>query len=319
MKTGDIQVICKPELKVYCDNNFIGKSTHLEDGKYVRDVEKGRHLIKLEFDEHTSHCFEVEVIPDQIVKLDVEKSSLKLLVEEDNPDFFVRQVVGSLKIFSIPVNCEVHFLDQIFHKKTPTFTLRNVPIGTYPIKFIKKHKELEAFITIRKRITIEIKADFLEEKIINLTDEERKRLVPFVIKIAHWDELEDYSKRFFFDSNLQSMETIDISFNYKDKKTCFHPYVPITVKNSQLEFRERLKNKFIISPKTEAPVYLFLPPNNYRLEIDGSTKRKMSIIGKPGSLYNLKISDTEDDLIEKIQDNFVSTDNYTLDREGYYM
>jgi hypothetical protein len=69
---------------------------------------------------------------------------------------------GSLKIYSKPKRCTVHFRDERREKTTLTLNLTQVPAGEYPIMVEIPGRRLTTTVVIRDETRTELEVSFMK-------------------------------------------------------------------------------------------------------------------------------------------------------------
>lgn len=171
---GDVQITCKPGLRIYLDGNFVGKSNTSEDGKYLSNLLPGIHTIRVEKAGFAPKTFRVKVISNKAIEIKVGNfiPGVKLSETEESDKETVTRVTGSLIIYSAPITCEIHFLGETYSKDAPEKRLDYVPVGSHSIRFKRGQKKLSYTVKIDEDQIREIKADFLNDKVIDITEAE---------------------------------------------------------------------------------------------------------------------------------------------------
>jgi len=169
---GDVQITCEPGLRIYLDGNFAGKSNTSEDGKYLSNLLPGIHTIRVEKAGFAPKTFRVKVISSKVIEIKVGKfmPEVKLPETKESDKETVARVTGSLIIYSAPITCKIHFLGETYSKDAPEKKLDYVPVGSHPIRFKRGQKELSSTVKIDEDQIREIKADFLNDKVIDITE-----------------------------------------------------------------------------------------------------------------------------------------------------
>jgi hypothetical protein len=173
---GDIQITCEPGLRIYLDGKFVGKSNANEDGKYLSNISSGRHIIRVEKTGFSPKEFIRDIRAGEVIEIKVGKLEPPGMTVTQRGESLAGDLhlnVGNLKIFSAPMRCEVRFRGQTFKKEKPEIEFGNVPTGSHSIQFTRKGISLSYRVMIEKGKTIEIKADFLKGKVVDITDEKR--------------------------------------------------------------------------------------------------------------------------------------------------
>lgn len=180
---GDIQVTCPPGLRVYLDEQFVGVSSTNEDGKYIVAVASGLHTVRVEKQGFVPVSRQVRVTDRGTVEVRIsELTPTVVAIPNDNSSIgALRMKVGALVVSCAPVRCTYEFMGQTFQngEGVTSQTLSNVPAGSHAIVFRRGPSILRGQVSIAADGIEEIKADFLNGRILNLTAEreaEKRRL-----------------------------------------------------------------------------------------------------------------------------------------------
>lgn len=135
---GDIQVSCEPNLRVYLDGTLMGVSNEKEDGLFLRDVENGTHLVRVERDGFVPQSYQVEVTGAPI-EVKVEKLVPDLMPRPTGTPSVIRakQQMGSLVVTSAPQNCTVEIDGKAEDKGIPEMLIEGLAPGEHRITFSK--------------------------------------------------------------------------------------------------------------------------------------------------------------------------------------
>ena len=175
---GEIQITCKPGLRVYLDGNFMGISCEEEDGKYLANISPGVYIIRVEKSGFAPHTQRLTVHSNSIHEIKVPELNPTISVRDENDDSggSLVRLVGELTVTSAPFKCRIVFLGETYDKTSNAKIFGNIPVGEYPISISRSGKTLKAKIKIDNDQMREIKADFLDQmKIIDLTKEQIER------------------------------------------------------------------------------------------------------------------------------------------------
>lgn len=90
-----------------------------------------------------------------------------LLIAAETPDKIPSETrSGKVIIRSIPLKCDVSFLDQNIHKETDQITIEAVPAGIHPIVFSLNDKTLKTDIDIQAGSVLLVNCNFEQNKVL---------------------------------------------------------------------------------------------------------------------------------------------------------
>jgi hypothetical protein len=176
--TGDLQVTCEPGVRIFVDNVFKGVSKESEGGLFIPDLTSGPHsvkVIKKGFDPFEKPVvikeFEaVEVVvkfaqsPEKVVPLSPVLESIEVTAR-----------VGALVLLSAPRGAFV-FIDGEKKSGITDMRIENVRIGQHKISFQRDSLALSGTYAVEPDKTLELKADFKNNVIINISELKRSAL-----------------------------------------------------------------------------------------------------------------------------------------------
>jgi len=151
---GGVQVSAEPGLDVFLDGKSMGATSAREDGLYLSEISRGRHIIRVEKEGFLPQTFEVDVVARPI---EVEVAKFLPVVAEalDEPSRTVGSTeVGSLLVTSAPQNITVEIARRIEEKRTPQLSIGSLPVGEHSIRFSK-----DGYETVTSTIVIESGAE----------------------------------------------------------------------------------------------------------------------------------------------------------------
>lgn len=143
---GGIQISAEPGLDVFLDGEPAGTTSAREDGLYLGNVRRGRHVIRVEKHGFLPQTFDVEVVARPI---EVEVGRF-IPIAEAAPAEQSKLEVGSLVVTSAPQNVTVEIAGRVEHKRTPQLSIGGLPVGEHTITFSK-----EGYETVTSTIVIE--------------------------------------------------------------------------------------------------------------------------------------------------------------------
>jgi hypothetical protein len=159
---GDIQILCEPDLRVYVDDELVGRSSAREDGLAIENVPPGTHLVRVEKDGFLPQSFEVEIL-DLPIEIKVGEfypaPPSAQPVEPDDAE--VQHLVGSLVVTSSPQNCEVEIDGETQTKDAPHLVIGGLAPGEHTIVFRKEgYEPVSEVIEIHAGAEITVRGDF---------------------------------------------------------------------------------------------------------------------------------------------------------------
>ena len=144
---GGVQVSAEPGLAVFLDGQPAGTTSAREDGLYLSDISRGRHVIRVEKEGYLPQTFEVDVVARPI---EVEVAQF-LPAAAPAPALPASTTeVGSLVVTSAPQNITVSIAGRVEEKRTPQLSIGSLPVGEHTITFSK-----EGYDTVTSTIVIE--------------------------------------------------------------------------------------------------------------------------------------------------------------------
>jgi hypothetical protein len=142
---GGVQISAEPGLDVYFDGELVGRTSAREDGLYLSDVQRGRHVIRVEKEGFQPQTFDVDVVNRPI---EVEVARFLPVAAAAEPSSKLE--VGSLVVTSAPQNITVDIDGRVEEKRTPQLSIGGLPVGEHVITFRK-----EGYDPVTSTITIE--------------------------------------------------------------------------------------------------------------------------------------------------------------------
>jgi hypothetical protein len=161
---GDVQVSCEPGLRIYLDGEFMGISTKKKDGFFLIDVPGGTHAIQVEKDGFLPQRFEVKIpvlpievkveefTPDPLLRKKMAPSDAELTLRRNlkaGEGEIVHEGRGSLRVFSRPLRCTVHFSGLIRDKTRQRLNLSHIPAGEHQMTVSWRGQEISSKVLIR--------------------------------------------------------------------------------------------------------------------------------------------------------------------------
>jgi formylglycine-generating enzyme required for sulfatase activity len=164
--TGDLQITCKPGIRIYLDNTFTGATNSEEDGLYLKNIEAGQHEIRAEKEGFVTKTFVVTIEAGKAVELKIGELIPKPTIRQEDKEDKTEIQVGKIIITSIPIKCKVWFLDDVIEKEKDQVIIENIPVGEYMISFSRDNDFLETKLNIKVDVILNVKANFRQKEVI---------------------------------------------------------------------------------------------------------------------------------------------------------
>jgi hypothetical protein len=142
-----VQVSAEPGLAVFLDGKPAGTTTAREDGLYLSEISRGRHVIRVEKEGFLPQTFEIDVVARPI---EVEVAQFLPQAAPAPASAAASTSVGSLVVTSAPQNITVSIAGREEEKRTPQLSIGSLPVGEHTITFSK-----EGYETVTSTIDIE--------------------------------------------------------------------------------------------------------------------------------------------------------------------
>jgi hypothetical protein len=161
-QTAYIQVTGEPDLSVYLNNKYKGKTTAELNGYIIENVSPGSNLIKIEKDGFTPFEEYVTVKPGEVFSYKVKPFTKHLVKISEQGSVGetakkARVETGKLIIQSVPIEIKITIaeIDGILNsaKTRDEWQADNIPAGSYDVTFTFNQKVINKTIEIRKNDT----------------------------------------------------------------------------------------------------------------------------------------------------------------------
>ncbi|GAI74739.1 unnamed protein product, partial [marine sediment metagenome] len=167
---GDLQITADPGLRVYLDeeDNFVGKTNEYDDGLYLEGLPVGSHAVIIKKSGFLPGRFMIEIKSGRTIELTVGELKPDITIEQkgEAKEAEVEAEVGSLKIRSVPLKCDIRFLDRTINKEKDEVVIEGIPVGTYPIEFWRREETLTHQVTILANSELELLVHFRDRKVL---------------------------------------------------------------------------------------------------------------------------------------------------------
>jgi len=171
---GYIQVKCKPNVDVVLDNVFKGKATSSDGGIILKDVQPGKHVVKVFQPGFVPQIKDVKVRSGGMFVWEVEPLVPVIDISQENnyEDSEIKRELGSILVQSHPVECAIK-IDKLginSNKKMDRWKAEKIPTNTYNVEFHLKNRLLSEIVEIKPNVNTRVFVDF-EKKTIEIIDD----------------------------------------------------------------------------------------------------------------------------------------------------
>ena len=145
----DLQILCPEGARVRLDGADAGVCSAVEEGRYLRDVAPGEHVVEITVPGGTPRSHEIELDEGVPGRLDARADA-----DQEKP-------TSSLYIQCIPQRCTVRLAETDIEIDEDDLRLKEVPVGRYALRFQRGKKTLEAVAYVKEGTPTGVRADFL--------------------------------------------------------------------------------------------------------------------------------------------------------------
>jgi hypothetical protein len=145
----DLQILCPEGARVRLDGADAGVCREVEEGRYLRDLTPGEHVVEITAPGGAPQSHEIEL--DEVVpgRLDVRDGSAQ------------ETSAGSLYVQCIPQRCTVRLAETDLEIEEDDLRLKEVPAGRYVLRFQRGKKTFETVAFVKEGKPTGVRADFL--------------------------------------------------------------------------------------------------------------------------------------------------------------
>ncbi len=194
----DLQVLCPEGAHVRLDGADAGACREVEEGRYLRDLAPGGHVVEVAVPGRDFQRFEIEL--DEVVpgRLDARDTGVR------------EEPTGSLYVQCIPQRCTVRLAGTDLEIDQDDLRLKEVPAGRYALRFQRGKKTLEAVAFVKEGKPAGVRADFLAGHAGIISAAEIPRLDDTRWRLAQTLEATLREKQMWnqFNSELRRMEAL---------------------------------------------------------------------------------------------------------------
>ena len=146
---ADLQILCSEGERVRLDGADAGVCSEVEEGRYLRDLEPGAHVVEITAPGGTPRSHEIELDEGVPGRLDARDGA-----DQETP-------TGSLYIQCNPQRCSVRLGETDVEIDEEDLRLKEVPAGRYVLRFQRGKKTLETVAFVKEGKPTGVHADFL--------------------------------------------------------------------------------------------------------------------------------------------------------------
>jgi len=172
---GDIQITCEPGVRIWLNDQFMGKTTADDFGMFVENLRSGEYVLKAAKSGFKPFRKSVEVVDLKTIEVRIEFKKKSLAIEDysERDDAIVEVETGTLILRSVPLYADIYLNEE--HIGQADKKIKNLGSGEHKIVFIMGNKELEGNFDLEPGDTLRLKAHFKKNLIINETEQESVR------------------------------------------------------------------------------------------------------------------------------------------------
>ncbi|MHC1730671.1 MAG: FISUMP domain-containing protein [Bacteroidales bacterium] len=186
-----IQIIAEPEISVFLDDSFKGKTTLELGGLIIEKITSGQHSIKVVKEGFNPQVETINVKPGEVYSYKVRPfvPSLKISESGNIGQQEIDLKVGTLKIQSLPIEISISIpsLGIDTKKSRDEWKAEDIPIGNYPAIFRGMNRTLKTVIKIDNHRTTHLFINVIKDTIEDRTgmyDAEQDRMADHQISIG---------------------------------------------------------------------------------------------------------------------------------------
>lgn len=171
--SGDLQVTCEPNVRIFIDGNLKGVTNEYDNGLFIEGLTPGRHTLKAVKSKYMPVVETVMIKEYKAVEVKINFKEFREEVIELKPE--VKETiakVGILELRSVPMGATV-FVDGEKKPGSTDMQITNVKIGKHKIDFQRENQNLVGIFNLNENETLKLKAHFKKGKIINISEIEK--------------------------------------------------------------------------------------------------------------------------------------------------
>src|SRR6185436_594091 len=134
----DLQILCSDGAHVRLDGADAGTCREVEEGRFLRDLAPGEHVVEVAVPGRDFQRFEIELDEAVPGRLDARDTGTR------------EEATGSLYLQCIPQHCTVRLSGIDIEIDQDDLRLKEVPAGRYALRFQGTKKTLEAVVFVKE-------------------------------------------------------------------------------------------------------------------------------------------------------------------------
>lgn len=183
-----IQVVAEPDISVFLDGIFKGRTTMEFNGAIIENIEPGSHLIKVVKEGYNPQEEVINVKKGEVYVYKVNPAfvpSIKITQKGNIGQQELDKMLGNIRIQSLPVEIfiSIPLLGMNENKIKDEWTATALPVGFYPVTFTWKDKTMNDTVEVKSNMlthlfvnmirgTIEYRSEEITEPIIQVQEEQ---------------------------------------------------------------------------------------------------------------------------------------------------
>lgn len=172
--TGDIQITCETNVRIFIDNNFKGVTNDSDSGLFIEGLTPGRHTLKAVKKGFDPFVREISITANKAIEVKINFGQRQERVQGlQSEEGQTLSQVGKMELRSVPLGAKVTIDGKSYQQKTD-MEIENIPIGKHRISFERGNKKLSGLFNLNEQEILKLKAHFKEGRIIDLSKLERE-------------------------------------------------------------------------------------------------------------------------------------------------
>ena len=164
-----IQIIAEPDVSVFLDNSFKGKTSAELGGLIIENVSPGKHWIKITKEGFNPQEESIVVKPQEVFSYTVQPFTPKIKITQQGNTGRqeINREVGDIKIQSLPVQIQIEIkkLGIRSSKEQDEWKASEVPAGTYDVTFNWKANVFNTTLTVKPNTLTSILVDMIKKEL----------------------------------------------------------------------------------------------------------------------------------------------------------
>ena len=164
---GHVQIKCEPDVQIFLDGNFLGKTRSEIGGLILENVPSGKHSLKAVKEGHLPLEATIELAAEQVLLYEFKAFLPQVATYEEGPESQSRETpkTGKIIIQSLPMECTITIPAlnvRDMQKKKDRRILDKAPAGEYKMEFSALNRTLPYTLYLKPDQTVKIMVNFLK-------------------------------------------------------------------------------------------------------------------------------------------------------------